>query len=480
MIMKIKQLLLIVGMAFGLLASCSDDESFSNSSSHLLTFSTDTVRLDTVFSNVPSAMRSFWVYNHSGDGVRCKSVRVENAAKSGFRVNVDGVYLGENRNYSVSDIELRDKDSIRVFVELTAPRNNAPDPQQTTDNIIFTLESGVEQRVNLNAFSWDAVAMRNVMIDRDSTIDGQGRPVIIYGGIRVDTMATLTIAAGTTLYFHQDAGIDVYGRLLAAGTADSKVVLRGDRIDRMFDYLPYDRVPGQWQGLRFYGSSMANVLENTDIHSTYHGIVVDSASLSQQRLTLENVTVHNCQGYGLMATHARIGMRNTQITNTLNDCVFLAGGMAEIINCTFAQFYPFDSNRGYAFHFTGAQPLESLAVYNTLITGYADDMLMGERQDTTNVFNYAFANCIIRTPKVTTADSVHFSQVIFEDVKDTTSTAEKHFMKIDTENLRYDFRLDSVSSAIDRGDASTSTKTDHDGRPRDDRPDIGAFEYIRP
>jgi len=76
MIMKIKQLLLIVGMAFGLLASCSDDESFSNSSSHLLTFSTDTVRLDTVFSNVPSAMRSFWVYNHSGDGVRCKSVRV--------------------------------------------------------------------------------------------------------------------------------------------------------------------------------------------------------------------------------------------------------------------------------------------------------------------------------------------------------------------------------------------------------------------
>ena len=34
--------------------------------------------------------------------------------------------------------------------------------------------------------------------------------------------STLTIAAGTTLYFHGDAGINVNGRLICNGTADKK------------------------------------------------------------------------------------------------------------------------------------------------------------------------------------------------------------------------------------------------------------------
>ncbi|MBM6993280.1 MAG: right-handed parallel beta-helix repeat-containing protein [Prevotella sp.] len=478
--MKVKHLLIVAGVMLGLMAACTDDESFSNASSHVLTFSTDTVRLDTVFSNVPSATKSFWVYNNSGDGLRCQSVRLENAAKSGYRVNVDGVYLSEEKNYTVSDIELRNKDSVRVFVELTAPQTNALTPQQTSDNLVFTLESGVEQRVNLSAYAWDAVSMRNVRIDRDSVIDGNGRPVIVYGGIRVDSAATLTIAAGTTLYFHEDAGINVYGRLLTPGTPDNPVTLRGDRIDYMFDYLPYDRVPGQWQGLRFHDSSTGSVLQHTDIHSTYNGVVVDSSSVTQLKLSLENVTIHNCQGYGLLSENARLSLINTQITNTLNDCVRINGGEATINGCTLAQFYPFDSNRGYALHFAGKHPIDNLSVMNTLITGYADDMLLGEPADSTTAFVYAFDHCIIRTPKVETADSVHFTQVYYENVEDTTTSGEKHFMTIDTDKLRYDFRLDSVSSAIGKANPQTATTNDHDGRTRDDLPDIGAYEYIKP
>ena len=105
------------------------------------------------------------------------------------------------------------------------------------DNIVVTHESGVVQRVNLNAYSWDALQLTNVHITRDSTLSAGATPIIIYGGITVDSAATLTIPAGTTLYFHADAGIDVYGRLIADGDPDRNVVLRGDRIDRMFDYL---------------------------------------------------------------------------------------------------------------------------------------------------------------------------------------------------------------------------------------------------
>lgn len=56
--------------------SCSDDDSFTTSSNNLLTFSVDTIRMDTVFSKVPTSRRSLWVYNKSGDGIRCTSVRL--------------------------------------------------------------------------------------------------------------------------------------------------------------------------------------------------------------------------------------------------------------------------------------------------------------------------------------------------------------------------------------------------------------------
>ena len=48
-----------VGMAMSaLLASCADDESFSTSRGDVLSFSVDTLKMDTTFSNVPTPTRS--------------------------------------------------------------------------------------------------------------------------------------------------------------------------------------------------------------------------------------------------------------------------------------------------------------------------------------------------------------------------------------------------------------------------------------
>ena len=84
--------ILTIVMAFAI-SACDDEDSFTVSPSNILTFSMDTVKLDTVFSTVPSSTRSFWVYNKSGDGLRCSTVRLENGNQTGFRVNVDGVFL---------------------------------------------------------------------------------------------------------------------------------------------------------------------------------------------------------------------------------------------------------------------------------------------------------------------------------------------------------------------------------------------------
>lgn len=459
------------------MASCSEDDNFTTSQSNRLTFSTDTLKMDTLFSNVPSASKTFWIYNRSGDGIRCSSVRLQRGASSGFRINVDGIYLGDGNNYETNEVEVRNKDSVRVLVEVTLPTASLSTPVLTDDNLIFTLESGVEQSVNLNAWAWNARALRNVVVSNDSTISSDGTPIIIYGGIKVESPATLTIAAGTTLYFHPDAGIDVYGRLITQGTANNNVTLRGDRIDRMFDYLPYDRVPAQWLGVHFYPSSFDNELNYTDLHSANTGVEIDSSDVSKQKFTLSHSTIHNCQGYGLYAENAKLSMLNSQITNTLNDCIGILGGDVMINNCTLAQFYPFDSRRGAALAFSDTYPIVSLRVMNSLITGYSDDVLTGSVSDTTATKNWRFDHCIIRTPKIINRDSAYFTNVIYEDVKDTVSTGSKHFVKIDADNQDYDFRLDSVSAAIGKADPQTALPDDRLGIRRDENPDIGAYEY---
>lgn len=465
-----------------LFSACQDDDSFTVSPQYTLSFSSDTIKLDTVFSRLPTATKTIWVYNRSGDGIRCSNIRLENGNQTGFRVNVDGIYLGASTGFQTSGVEIPNKDSIRVFVELTSPNNMKETPTKLEDNLVFTLESGVQQKVNINAYTWDATILDSLHVKSDTTISST-KPIVIRGGIRVDSAATLTVTAGTTLYFANKAGIDVYGRLVAQGTAQQNVVFRGDRIDHMFDYLPYDRVSGQWKGIRFHRSSYDNDLNYADIHSAYNGVVCDSSSVEKLKLSLYNSVIHNCQGYGLQSTSCVVDVWNTQITNTLDDCAAFFGGGAMLRHCTLAQFYPFDSNRGAALRFTNYRgtsniPLYQFEVYNTLITGYAEDVIMGDFNKETTA-DYYFDHSILRTVLPDTVDTTRYVGVIWESVKDTANGGEKNFLDIDADKQYYDFRLDSLSRAVNAGTVLPHGYSDYDrlGLRRDDKPDIGAYEY---
>ena len=462
------------------MTGCQDDDSFSTNVSNILSFSADTVKLDTVFSAVPTTTRTFWVHNESGDGIRCTKIRLERGNQSGFRVNVDGVYLGSESGYQASEVEIRKGDSIRVFVELTSPVNGRNKPWLVEDNLLFLLESGVTQKVNLNAYSWDAIKYRNLHITNDTTLTGD-RPIIVYGKLTVEEHATLTLAAGTTLYFHDGGGIDVYGRLCSQGEAGKEVILRGDRLDWMFDYLPYDLMSGLWDGIHFYETSYDNVMEFTDLHSSFNGIVCDSADVEKQKLTLKNMTVHNCQGKGLSTVNCKVTAENCQFTNTLYECVDILGGDVTMNHCTLAQFYPFDSNRMPALNYysSATMPLLRMDCINSIVTGYPEDVVMGATENEVIPFNYRFISCILRTPAV--EDAEHIIDVIFENVEDTASVqGDKHFKLVDINTQHYDFHLDSLSPAINKGSKDYPVSDDRDGKARDDQPDIGCFEESKP
>ena len=465
----IAALLLIAG-------SCSD-ESFSTSRNDKLLFSVDTLKMDTVFSGVPSSTYSFKVYNRNDNSLRINQIRLARGNQSGFRVNVDGVYLDNMNGSQAQDFDIRKGDSLLVLVELTSHATNQLSPQAVEDKLLFTLESGVEQSVNLMAFSWDAVSLRDLVVSNDTVVSST-KPIIVYGGIKVDSGAVLTIKSPATLYFHASAGIDVFGRLIVEGQQGDEVVMRGDRLDRMFDYLPYDRVSGQWRGIHFHSSSTANRIDYADIHSAEDGLVCDSADIdpSVLRLELAHTTVHNCKGYGLKADNSRVSLVNCQLTNTLGDCLAVTGGHTVITYCTLAQFYPFSADRGVALrfgNFENAVQRGTLMCQNSVVTGYSDDVVMGDSL----AFDYKFVNSVLRTPAV--SDTIllksRFENVVFESSKDSIN-GDQHFVAVDLDLQYYDFHTDSLSTLRLHAIPLEAVRDDREGRQRGEHPTIGCFE----
>src|SRR5690606_20466543 len=219
--------LLLPGMAL-LWSSCRKDFEFSPSSGKL-TFSRDTVFLDTVFSNIGSGTYNLKVYNKSNDDIVIPSVRLGQGQQSSYRLNVDGK-AGKEFN----DIEIMAKDSIYIFIETTVNIESFTNDQTQllyTDAISFDSGSN-EQKVELVTLIQDAVFLfpdkengikESLLLDIDTEgnetrIEGffleddeliftNEKPYVIYGYAAVENGKTLTVEAGARVHFHASSGI---------------------------------------------------------------------------------------------------------------------------------------------------------------------------------------------------------------------------------------------------------------------------------
>lgn len=116
--------------------------------------------------------------------------------------------------------------------------------------------------------------------------------------------------------------------------------------------------------------------------------------------------------------------------------------------CTIAQFYPFSADRGAALRFTnawGGKGVElDIEVTGCIVTGYEENVIMGEMMDEGKAYDYIFYNCLLR--KLREEDSAHFTDIIWETPKDEVQ-GKDHFVKIDEEKQAYDFHLSEKSTA---------------------------------
>lgn len=458
------------------LAACSEDADFSVSPSLRLEFSRDTIAFDTVFTAVGSPSSGLVVRNRNGEGLRISNVALASGGASGFSVLVDGQY-----GTGMNDLEIRAKDSIFVYASVELERNGADVPMVVKDSLVFTLESGVRQHVTLLAYGRDVAFLRGQTFGADSVL--AAGHYVVYDSLVVAEGATLTLDAGVTLYFHDKALMKVNGTLMALGSQENPVVMRGDRTDNMFDYLPYDRVPGQWGGVVFSPTSNGNRLLHCDIHSANYGVVVELGDTTLNRLTIESSKLYNFKGNALELNMSRVSVSNSLIANAKGNCVKVVGGDVSFVHCTIANFYVWEQRDvALALHnsIEGAPaPLRGAFFSNCIITGSRDDEVMGyltNLGDTVpDCINYHFENSLINT--FAEGDSCFVNNSY-----DNTPLGKEHFRLIDHDIFYYDFHLgkDSTMATGRASDAYLeSLPYDLDGVLREaGAVDAGCYQYV--
>ena len=457
--------------------ACNEDAGFSSSPSLRLEFSSDTISFDTLFTDRVSPSAMFVVRNRNKNALRINEVRLASGGISGFSVLVDGQYGTVMR-----DLDIRAKDSLFVLASVKLDKNGLDVPFEVKDSLLFTLESGVVQKVQLVAHGRDVVFMygKNILAD---TVFTAGH-YVVYDSLCVADGATLTIEKGATFYFHDKAFLKVEGTLNVNGAYGAPVVFRGDRTDNLFDYLPYDRVPGKWGGIILASSSNGNVIGHCDIHSAEYGIKVEPGDTTVQRLTIMSSSLQNFTGNALELNASRASVENTLIANAQGNCVKVVGGNVSFVHCTIANFYVWKQRDvALALHNSlegEPMPLYGASFRNCIITGTKDDEVMGYLTtlgDTVpNAINYYFENSLINT--VDTQDSC-FVNVVYDNV-DEPPFAKEHFVKIDNETFYYDFHLTEESKA--RGVASDAfvgaLPYDLDGVVREQPVDAGCYQFV--
>ena len=464
--------------------SCKDNV-YSTNPNDKLSFSTDTVSFDTVFTTLGSATSKVMIYNRNNATLKISHLAIAGGKDSPFRINVDGAL---NTNNQFDDLEIRAKDSMYVFVAVTVNPNNSNSPLLIRDSLILQT-NGTSQNIKLQAFGQDIKIFRNKHIGNDSTLTAE-KPYLIYGSLTVDSTKTLTLSPGCKLYFHNNANMLVYGNLKAEGTAGKPISMRGDRLDKIkFDTpFPYNDVSGQWGGVYLLWNGANHVLNHVNMNSGYVGLYFSN----EDKNTIPTLEINNCriQNFlldGLFVQNGNVQVANTEISNAGSYCVYLSGGQHSFIQCTMANYFdnsnvePTSRDKNPTVMITNLNkvaPMESF-FQNCIISGDFDNELTLASLSPAD-YPGIFDGCYIL--KTDTLALKQFTHIRWSKKNDVVFKSTRYdYLK----NMAFDFRPDSISPARKIGTtvspatvAKYQLNLDLNGNIRPtENPDAGAYQW---
>lgn len=480
-IILIITLLLLVGQSCRKLNPISDDPSLK------LSFSTDTVLFDTVFTTLGSATHQFRIYNKHKEDLNISSIRLVGGDSSPFRVNLDGDNATE-----FYDKIIPANDSLFTFLRVTIDPNDLNTPFVVEDELEF-VTNGNTQTIKLLAWGQNAnyiVADKVVNIggvpypyhivadSLETTVWTSERPYVIYGYALINSYGTLRIEEGTHVYCHQDGGIFSWsdGQLIINGTAENPVIVEGDRLEPY-----YDDTPGQWgQILLLDGRAGAD-------HRVSHAIIRNgtiglncqsSLKVTQCALRVDNTIIENQSGYGMFSILYPVEVKNFVIANCGTTNFWAFGGDYRLVHGTIGDYWNGNEHKNNCamvlsncatdgndelFYYPFSMEVDNCIIYGS----QADELVthFGAEADSTILFDH----CLLKSEKYNGA-MAGFNHCQFN--------LEPYFANIYTNDLH----IDSIASpVIGTGNPLFGNELpyDLDGVTRNGRVDIGAYQFIQ-
>ncbi len=462
------------------LAGCRE-YTLSEDPSLRLTFSCDTLRFDTVFTNQGSATLVLMVYNRNASALAIDRIWLDSTHV--FEVNIDG----EQDLSRLKQMTINGGDSAFVFVRTRMNKTGASSALLINDLLHFHLTNGATQAVCLEAYGQDVTRIRTT-----KTLSGyhftSALPYLIFDTLRID--GDVTIDAGATLYMHSGACICITGDVTATGSLMQPIVIRGDRLDRLFDSVPYAYAGGSWNGIYLQADKPQQYnLSYVDILSGNIGLYCWSTCTGAlPNLRMDGCRIHNHTLYGLVLIHVDALVTNTEISNCASYCIYCDGGTQDFVHTTVASYYgntnirlqPDDNYKPeaaavYIDNLSKSAPQTITSFYNSIITGYQKEQLVVA----TPIDPYYPGAFIGNYLKSDTLRMPHAQANVYCDAADTTHVFVNDFYKY-KEYVYYDFRPDSLSPVLGIGDsiAALPYTTDRNGINRAGmRPDAGCYQH---
>lgn len=488
------------------IVSCRDDFETVPSTGEL-TFSKDTVYLDTVFTNIGSSTYNLKVYNKSGKDIHIPTIGLELGENSNYRLNVDGV-----PGKLFQNVEILAKDSLYIFIETTIDVSSIANPLYT-DRILFDNGENL-QDVDLVSLVQDAHFLypskdaqgvietivlgtdaENEIVEiqgfflEDDTVFTNEKPYVIYGYCAIPADKTLTIQAGAKIHFHSNSGLIAYkdATLKIEGELNNEVQIEGDRLEPNFS-----DIPGQWGTIWLRAGSKEHTIDYATIKNASIGILIDSlGSPTAPTLTIKNTQLYNHSNYGILGRETHIVGENLVINNAgFSSLACTLGGTYHFSHSTFANYwsnslrqFPTVLVNNFFTYFEDTneivetRDLNAANFTNCIIYGSNTIELILDNIGGT-VFNYNFKNNLIQfddfndsfadIPEMDFEDLDHYQNNILNETPDFK---DPYHNKVN---------IGQNSAGINNADSSASILIPIDilGVDRTLTPDVGAYQHI--
>lgn len=472
------------------LPSCFKEEFITDGDAQL-EFSLDTLRFDTVFTELGSSTRSFRVFNTHDLPIIINSIELPNGNASFFRMNADGI-----AGSLVEEIEIPENDSIWIFVEVTVDPDQSvsESPFVISEKMVF-LTNGNFQEIHLEAWGQNANYIPNrfhqnkvsvLSCALQSVAWDDPKPYVVYGTLLIDS-CTLRIPPGARIHVHGGIANNTLGifndgvlftlpdgKLEILGTAENPVLIQDDRLEE--DYT------GLWGGIRLGPGSGPHRISHATIRHATSGVALDSAVT----LEIDNSTLHSNSGFGIFARHGNVQATNCLIyDNGAGGIALTYGGEYTFDYCTSASFG--DENEALLMNnffcpdqlcLEGVRlnPLQAVFSNCILVGSGRDEILFSDAspdgQD--DLFNYEMRNCIVRIDEL--LEPEQFPD-FFMNCENCQEWGPGDTLFVDAGLM--DFHLDTLSVAEGMAVPIPGIEFDLEGNMRDqETPDIGCFEYV--